>query len=220
MKKMAILPHSMVERLMDAQREQQQLISDSPLNELTSLDREMKRILESKEPSDIKAKQYAQILHTYTGVRSNIHRAEQEWSAPAEQQERSTPDILTGLAKTYVNKGKLLMEAVGKNSDISWNNKNELLYKGSLIRGSNIIDLIHAYAKPTKEEPLGWREFGRALHHHNVPQVAIANKRLLVRAQAPEAVVKKTPAEKERAKRVSLKTIAKKQPSKPPWKPW
>ena len=69
MKKMALVPFTMVEHLMRAQREQQQLITNSPIVQLSTLDQDMKAILDSNEPADIKAKRYSQVMQTYSAIR-------------------------------------------------------------------------------------------------------------------------------------------------------
>lgn len=181
MKKMAVVPQSFVQQFMEAQRNQQQLVSNSPINQLSALDDEMKAILESDLESDVKAKRYNQVLQTYTGIRTK------ETGVPQTQVTelpKTLPDnVLTGLAKRYVNKGRLLMDSVTNNPDLAINDKNELVYKGEKVEGSNIVDLVHAFSKPTKDEPIGWREFGQALYNNNVPQTAITNKQLFRKAQ-------------------------------------
>ena len=70
MKKMALIPHNLVDQLMNAQRQQQQLVSNSPIVQLSALDEELRRALDSNEPADIKVKNYQQILHRYSTIRN------------------------------------------------------------------------------------------------------------------------------------------------------
>ena len=179
MKKMALVPHSMVAKMMEAQRDQQQLVTDSPLIQLSSLDQQLKEVLDSTEPSDIKAKKYGQILQTYSSIRNKaVYRP-----IPPDVSEPATHNWLNGLAASYINKGRILKEHVEKNPDLQWNDKNEIFYKGNRIPGSNVVDLIHTFVKKSKNQPTGWQEFGKALLDNNVPRTAIANDNLLARAR-------------------------------------
>ena len=179
MKKMALVPHSMVAQMMEAQRDQQQLVTDSPLIQLSSLDQQLKEVLESAEPSDIKAKKYGQILQTYSSIRNKeVYRP-----VPSALSVPATHNWLNGLAASYINKGRILKDHVEKNPDLQWNDKNEIFYKGNRIAGSNVVDLIHTFVKKSNNQPTGWQEFGKALLDNNVPRTAIANENLLNRVR-------------------------------------
>lgn len=180
MKKMALVPHSMVEKLMNAQREQQQLVSDTPMTQLSLLDQELKQLLDNQDPADVKAKKYAQVLQTYSTIRDKEVR---QPASVVNTEKRE--NWLTGMANTYVNKGRLLIDHVQKNPDLQWNEKNEIFYKGNRIPGSNVIDLIHTYVKRNNKQPIGWREFGQALIEQNAPLTAINNEKLINLARVP-----------------------------------
>ena len=227
MKKMALVPHSMVDKLMHAQREEQQLVSNTPLTQLSLLDQQLKEVLESNEPSDIKAKKYAQVLQTYTNIRDNEIRIPRVEPPQIE----ASPEWLTGLAANYINKGRILSEHVKLNPYIKWNDKNEILYKGNLVQGSNVIDLIHAFVKKTTAKPTGWREFGRALLDSNVPRTAIANEHVLrlLQAEVQPAAQPSTSRAKRpstsRAKRPSTDPVKRikakeKKDDRPQWSHW
>ena len=180
-KKMALVPQMMVDRMMEAQREQQQLTSNTPIVQLSLLDKELKSILESAMPSDIKAKEYGKVLQHYSTLRSKeIFTPLSVVDVPVK------PDLLTGLAPTYINKGKMLVQSIANNPDLQWNDKNEIIYKGRHIAGSNLVDLIHTYAKPkSSQKPVGWRLFGRALIDNNTPRIALANTELVNKIDEP-----------------------------------
>lgn len=212
MKKMAVVPQTMVEKLMQAQRNEQQLVSDSPVVQLSHLDREMQQILQSKQPSDVKATQYAKILQTYTNIRNKLVTVPEP--TPQDEPQSTTPQhvpeevlekhpqVFRSLADRYVNKGKIIYENAMKNPAFEWNDKEELIYKGKRIPGSSLTDLIHAFARPTKDQPIGWRVFGQALIDSNVPKTVIVNKKLLGLVEKP------------------IKPIETVDTRKAPWKQW
>jgi hypothetical protein len=178
-RKMAVVPQTFIDTFMQAQREEQQLVSNNPVIQLSSLDRDMKSVLESNIPSDVKAKKYAQVLHTFSNIRD---KQAAPLSAPPPLQNQKL-DFTTGLARQYINKGKLLVDHLMNQHDVQWNDKNEVIYKGDLIPGSNIIDLVHTFTKQrTALKPRGWKEFAQTLVDSNVPQSAIGNRRLLEEA--------------------------------------
>lgn len=98
MKKMALVPASMVRQLMEAESKQKQLVSDTALPHLISLEEHLREILESKEPDDVKLKLYQQILQTYAKVRDNeINPAVFQQSQPEHAQHELTfaPNIMS-----------------------------------------------------------------------------------------------------------------------------
>lgn len=183
-RKMAVVPQAMIQGLLQAHRDERQLIEDSPIPHLSSLDQQLKSILENNRmPADIKAKEYNQVLQRYSSMRRNQFRKSTE-PAPEEQQ-----DLLQGLPIAFMAKAKMLIKNVTSNPDLEWNEKNEILYKGRIITGSKLVDLIHTFAKPGKQKaegPPGWREFGQALLDSNVPRTYIANQHLLNQLEDPE----------------------------------
>ena len=68
-KKMALVPANLAQQLVSAQRDEQQLTNDTPAVQLSSLDNEMRKVLFSNQPGDVKAKQYARLLQSYGTIR-------------------------------------------------------------------------------------------------------------------------------------------------------
>jgi hypothetical protein len=61
--------------------------------------------------------------------------------------------------------------------DISWNEKEELKYKGETVQGSNVVDLVNDVQSKRKYfNPQGWETFGEALREANVPQDLIGHE--------------------------------------------
>ena len=46
------------------------------------------------------------------------------------------------LPKMHTAKAALLLNKMRSSPDISWNEKGELKYKGEIVQGSNVVDLI------------------------------------------------------------------------------
>ena len=106
MKKMALIPHNLVDQLMNAQRQQQQLVSNSPIVQLSQLDQELKNALDSNEPSDIKVKNYQQILHRYSTIRNKElanYQPLQNQIQPLQNQIQQLQNVLQPLQNQLAN---------------------------------------------------------------------------------------------------------------------
>ena len=176
-RKVALVPQHLLSTLMA----QQQL--NPGIAQLTNLDSGMQNILQNSDlPSDIKYKQYNQMMHNYQTMR------DQELNKPMTINVKSADsasslvmpddDIIGGMPKNYRNKAKLLLSHVKRAQNIVMDEKGQIVIDGGKVEGSNIADLIHDYAKPVRRNhppARGWREFGRALRQTNVPKEAIVN---------------------------------------------
>ena len=61
--------------------------------------------------------------------------------------------------------------------DISWNEKEELKYKGETVQESNVVELVNDVLSKRKYfNPQGWETFGEALREANVPQDLIGHE--------------------------------------------
>ena len=173
-RKFALVPEEIANQIVSAQRQQTDLVQDTPISTLTLLDRKLKQILENTNlPPDVKAKEYAQVLHLYTGIRDKaVGRTQLAVAEPAYEPDL---DFLTGISMRYRNKARMLIKHVEENPDLAWNEKGEILYKGNLVPNSNIIDLVHTAVKPGVSVPTGAPEFTRALREHNIPKTALSS---------------------------------------------
>ena len=60
---------------------------------------------------------------------------------------------------------------------ISWNEKEELKYKGETVQESNVVELVNDVLSKRKYfNPQGWETFGEALREANVPQDLIGHE--------------------------------------------
>ena len=74
-------------------------------------------------------------------------------------------------------KAQLLLKKMKSSSDINWNEKGELKYKGETVQGSNMVDLVNDVLRKRKYfNPQGWETFGGGVREANVPQDLISHE--------------------------------------------
>jgi Uma2 family endonuclease len=74
-----------------------------------------------------------------------------------------------------------LLKKVKRSPDISWNEKEELKYKGETVQESNVVELVNDVLSKRKYfNPQEWETFGEALREANVPQDLISSFCFLV----------------------------------------
>jgi hypothetical protein len=175
-RKMALVPQQLLSTLMA----QQQM--NPAIAQLGKIDASMQNVLENSNlPPDLKHIQYNQMMHNYQTMK------DQELNKPITidiKKSTSHPltipedDIIGGMPKSYKNKAKILLSHIKRCPNFRVDEKGQVLVNDNVISDSNIMDLIHDYAKPNrprKPPARGWREFGRALKQTNVPREAIVN---------------------------------------------
>ena len=95
--------------------------------------------------------------------------------------ERSEPEdrgntlasLLPYFSKSIRNQVQSLLTYIQPH--VSWNSKGEVILKGTLIPGSNIVDLIKVHMKDYKDfRPVGKDAFGELLIELNVPTSLLA----------------------------------------------
>lgn len=160
------------------------------LNQLSSLDQEMKAVLENNTIDPImKLQKYYYALKRYDTIQDNAEPPAVPVKIPKEKTSqpgttRDLPvneiDIVESLPVSLRNKGKLLLKYVRDNRDISWKPETkELVYRGTVVPGSNVFDLISDATRNRKTQatPTGWKQLASALIDQNVPRTAIGNDR-------------------------------------------
>ena len=81
------------------------------------------------------------------------------------------------LPKTMKSKGIFMLKRLRNTPNIEINEQGELIYHGSVVRGSNVIDLIgDAVRKRKTLPPAGWQVFSEILKRANVPKDFIGNQ--------------------------------------------
>lgn len=173
-RKVALVPQQLLSMLMA----QQQL--NPAVGQLTNLDQNMQNVLNTSNlPSDLKHKQYSQMMHRYQLMRDQ--ELNKSFPVDVSRTEPSRPmipadEIIESLPKNYKNKGRLLLSHIKRTNDIGVDDLNQVVIDGKPLEGSNITDLVFDYVKPGKQwGPTGWKEFGKALKRTNVPRQAIVN---------------------------------------------
>ena len=180
-KKMALVPQSMLPTLTN----QNALMTD--YSYLSELDKEMKDILENRSlAADVKAKMYNPALSRYRSFRQSELQTHQPTKNIAKNSDYSL--VTKTLPRTLQPRANLIIETLKNNDDINWTEKNELIYKGRKIAGSNMADLFNSYLRQNKSPEKGSKEFGQALIDSNVPRYAVVNKNLLPLLETDDAI--------------------------------
>ena len=117
--------------------------------------------------------------------------------------------LIEGLPKVLREKGRSLLGHMKDVSDMTWNERGEILQNGEPIVGSNIYDLLNEVIRSRKQsnEPKGWDVFSKALKSSNVPMELIGNK-------TRWNTEKTTPPLKQRLSRQELFDISKPNPKR------
>ncbi|GFT06432.1 uncharacterized protein TNCV_3355711 [Trichonephila clavipes] len=167
---------------------------------LSELDQRMKNILHNKDlTEEEKTILYLQVLQKYTHF-SNENRRESE-SVPneaslSENQETESlkENLKESVVKTekevfedeifrivparYKEKAKNIFQFLKLQESFSWNSDGEIIYKNTVIPGSNIAFLVNDFLRNRKSAPEGRYVFLRALNDVNLPKNLDVNKKL------------------------------------------
>lgn len=157
------------------------------------LDSEIRDILHRTDmPDDEKIKRYTTILQRYLAL---AKQGTKELSTltlltpdiPGDQQPTATvvkdasiQHILEHVSYRFKKNAELLLNRMLHAKDItSWNDRGEFIYKGNIIPGTNIVDLIRSAtqctALPKEKIPHGWSNFIHAMAELNVPSMVVGN---------------------------------------------
>lgn len=184
-------------KLMEMQHAQQQRpVPDALADSLSALDQEMKAILENADiPHSEKATRYHQVLQRYltlgaqfrhrplgkveiTGPPSlgNVSEGSAGPTAP-QVEDKIEKRVLASVPKTMEKKARLLLEHVKDVPDLSWDERGQLIYKGSTIPGSNMADLINDMLRARKRasDPKGWEYFAAGLKDSNISRELVGH---------------------------------------------
>ncbi len=151
------------------------------LHQLNQLDAEMKHIVDSAMPADMKFKLYNHVLHQHSAIGEELKKP-LKIELKAEQPPIKTFNramAMMGLPKSSHSSAQLLADHIERNpEDIRFNEKEELIVDGSAVKGSNARDLFSFASRNTGlNPPLGWMEFRAALDQTHIPAAAIMNKK-------------------------------------------
>ena len=145
---------------------------------LRDLDSEMTSILDKSgiDVSD-KVRLYNQALIRYTDMATMSATKPTPVVVVKEKETPMTTDIMgevvTTLPKALQEKGRQL---VSRLKTTQWSDKSELLHDGTVVPGSNIIDLVHDLLRKRKtSDPIGWQQFASQMRAANIPMELVGN---------------------------------------------
>ena len=167
-------------------------VPDTLSDSVLSLDDEIKRVLESTSLSDHdKALNYEQVLNKYLNRVDHVnsrhiqrppHSSNQSVGLPHQDPFEKTlkleKRIVDSLPKTLQKKGGVLLDHIKETTDMTWNERGELVVQGQTLNGTNVSDLIHEILRSRKLgiKPEGWSVFANSLKESNIPIDLIGNK--------------------------------------------
>ena len=180
--------------------------------QVQEIDSDMQDIMQRQDiPIDAQAKMYDQNLQRYLvfydkrmnkPLRVNVIKPtvpEEEEKAHGEQIEEKPDeietDILDSVPATMKSRTCQLIKKLKANKDIiGWNEQGQMVFKGTTIPGTNIVDLVNDSLRQRKNfNPEGWELFSKALGHLNVPEVLNENRLGLVREYKTKGIPEGAP---------------------------
>ena len=138
----------------------------------------MQTILEREDLSeDERLKLYDQSFTRYLNVYDDYRPSPVAIAPEPVKQDLIDNEILESVPKTMKAKVQLMLKKMKRSPDISWNEKEELKYKGETVQESNVVELVNDVLSKRKYfNPQGWETFGEALREANVPQYLIGHE--------------------------------------------
>ena len=105
-----------------------------------------------------------------------MYASEQDQSGHGSQDQKS-PKWLRGIPSLFKRNVQAILDHLQDHRDIlSWNDRGEIIYKGSIILGSNLTDLLKDSQRHYKQlHPIGDVEFYRAWAELNIPEGFLGN---------------------------------------------
>ena len=102
-------------------------------------------------------------------------------SAPDPQSllDEAASDVITNLPLHDRKNALYIMQKLAAN-DVRWSSRGEFIYKGSVVKGSHMIDLFKNLSQPNKKKktqtmPKGWTSFLNTLSVLNIPVSMVKN---------------------------------------------
>lgn len=150
-------------------------------NTLDTIENDMNKILHTPELEDrAKWSQYQQLMQRCQFFQDQLRQPTEipiiEKPTVSDSTQKFEVEILRTLPKAYKTKGELLFRRLCDNEVITWDKNGSVSINGTVIVGSNIVDLVCDVIRYKKSgSPVGWKEFTSALSEINVPQEFIGN---------------------------------------------
>jgi hypothetical protein len=85
---------------------------------------------------------------------------------------RSPLDTLTSFEPKFSLYGKRLLKYIKKNGGkiVGWDEQGVITYRDNILNDTNVVDMIEAIFKKSKNKPKGYKEFKQSLNEINVPK--------------------------------------------------
>ena len=132
---------------------------------VTQFDHDMKSVLDSKEPDDVKAKLYTQALNKFKALSQPPPTLNIGSYADVVTDE----EILDSVPTTLRHKARRLLRFVRETTALNWNDRGELIYKQMVVPNSNIIELVNDLLRQrSSDRAIGWKQFASGLAASNV----------------------------------------------------
>lgn len=152
---------------------------------LNLLDRDIKRILDSKIKSEEKWFLYSQILHKYAYLLAKPpeikEKSKQTKSVVVKKKECTAnlcveSNILQELPKSHQDYAMELLSYLSKSDAIRWIEDGTIFVEKKMVKKSNIVKLIKdVLSNKQKSDPIGWKKFANILKQINFPLQYIGN---------------------------------------------
>ena len=134
---------------------------------LSKLDDEISAILNSEVADDIKAKNYSTTLRKY---RAFEH---EPVSKPINNIDVLQNNVLKSVPVSQQHKANRLISLLKRDPDVSITDGGRLVYKQSIIPGSDITELIANILTKSSNDPSGWKELASSLKRLDAPKELI-----------------------------------------------
>ena len=121
-------------------------------------------------------------------------------SEETQEDSLSVEMIVRGIPKTMKTRARALLERLKEREDVvTWDDMGQVLLNGVLIPKSNISDLISDAMRSRKHfNPVGVREFYKALNEINIPKDRVRNERRWSETEKNSLGEKTLPEKEER----------------------
>ena len=132
---------------------------------VTQFDHDMKSVLDSNEPDDVKAKLYTQALNKF----KTLSQPPPTLNIGSYADVVTDEEILDSVPTTLRHKARRLLRFVRETTGLNWNDRGELIYKQTVVPNSNIIELVNDVLRQrSSDRAIGWKEFASGLAASNV----------------------------------------------------
>jgi len=171
-KKMLLVPPETMERLKQA---------SAPSQAMESLSDEMTGVLNKPINDTDKWREYEQLLQRYM---AGVSKSKEPIALTLLSDHNDDPILpmqreivqSVGTNRTLLRKMAFLMNLLGRDQHIQWDERGVVAIGGNIIPGSNIVDLLNDVLRDRKTSaPVGWEPFARLLAFLNVPREFIHN---------------------------------------------